>query len=63
MPYLPYENVTVVYVDYMTNCQERHVFGTTRIPPHDEQRCICGKVTWKDEVDREYKEYLLEHFA
>ncbi|MBI5035602.1 MAG: hypothetical protein HZB51_34350 [Chloroflexi bacterium] len=29
-----------------------HIFESENIPPHDDERCMCGQTTWKAEVTR-----------
>lgn len=29
-----------------------HVWESSRIPPHDDDKCLCGEVTWTQDVER-----------
>ena len=37
-----------------------HVFDTTRIPPHDYVRCICGAVTWLGMCREAWERFITE---
>lgn len=40
-----------------------HVWESSRIPPHNNDRCMCGAVTWKEGVALIYQKRLKERIA